>query len=235
MSEHLILSQFEARSWRKLLLGLENNGVDVPRHLTDRLAEPSAGVIALGLRRLLELSFGLSRGGLNMLTALLDQQRPDGSWASDPVPTAAAVAAIGACLNPALIPGVPNDMAVRASLAQRRGLSALAAMESGEGTWSHPRDGSSYETACSTRWIRSLLARDAQARQCLHLEPAIVTPGSPGRRGRTTHVETSPTIVASRFHRREHPARGGQATRPTLEYRTDRSGWGWSDHAWPAA
>ncbi|MCC7406625.1 MAG: hypothetical protein IT442_01040 [Phycisphaeraceae bacterium] len=236
MSEHLILSQFEARSWRKLLQGLQHNGVDVPAHLVSRLTEPSAGAIALGLRRLLELSFGLSRGALDMLRTLLDQQRPDGSWAGDPAPTAAAMAAIGACLVGSLKPSLPPDLAVRASLAQRRGLSALAVMQDDEGTWRHPGESSDRQTAGSACWIRELLSRDAEARQCLHLDPVVATPGSPGRRTRTARrAETSPTAVASRFHRREPHPHGGQSTRPGLSYRMGRAGWGWDERAWPAA
>lgn len=236
MSEHLILSQFEARAWRKLLQGLEHNGVDVPTHLADRLIEPPAGVIALGLRRLLELSFGLSRGARDMLRALLDQQQPDGSWAGDPVPTAAAVAGIGACLDGSLRPSLPPDLVVRASLAQRRGLSALSVMQDDEGAWSHPGESSDRQTAGSSRWIRELLARDTEACQCLHLDPVAATPGSPGRRARAArNTETSPTAVASRYHRREPHPHGGQSSRPGLSYRMGRTGWGWGERAWPAA
>lgn len=124
MSVHQIERHFAAHRLDPLLEGLSANGLDLPLPLRIRLSQHPAGVVALGLRRLIELTYGptsLSRG---MTRQLLDQQEADGSFGNDPLATACVLAALLRVQSEHPQHGEPElDSAVE------RALVALAAMQ----------------------------------------------------------------------------------------------------------
>src|SRR5580698_853999 len=111
---------FEGRKFEQLLDSLASNGVDLPLPLRIRLGQSQAAAVALGLRRLLELTYGPTALSRSMTAQLLATQEPDGSFDHDPLATAAAVAAFGKLLGEA----THQASAVEASAARERALVA---------------------------------------------------------------------------------------------------------------
>ncbi len=98
LSVNLIERFFQGRRFEQLLDNLASNGMDVPLPLHIRLAQVNAAPVALGLRRVLELTYGPTSLSRQMTDYLLGAQEVDGSYGRDSLATAAAVAALGKLL-----------------------------------------------------------------------------------------------------------------------------------------
>jgi len=94
LSTYRIQRLFDGHRYEAILAGLEANGMILPLPLRVRLAGSPVAAVALGLRRLLELTYQPTPLADDMLAFLLDAQGEDGSFADDPLATAAAAAAL---------------------------------------------------------------------------------------------------------------------------------------------
>ena len=130
LSVHLIERYFRSGRSEPLLAGVLSNGLEAPLALRARLGQSRPAALALGLRRLLELTYGPTALSLDMTQALLAGQREDGSFDGDPLVTAAAVAALGRLIDQRSAPGQgPADDIEALTAARDRALSALAAVQ----------------------------------------------------------------------------------------------------------
>ena len=163
-SVDLIERHFRAGRLDQLLHGLSANGMDLTLALRIRLSQHPACALALALRRLTELAYGPSSLSRTMTSRLLDMQDSDGSFASDPLATACALAAFGQAhaqqqhlVDPEIGP------------ACQRALAALAAMQADDGLISHPCDRTWQQRAMVSAFILHLLAHDAEFRGAIRL------------------------------------------------------------------
>jgi len=99
LSAPMIERRFENQEYDQLLESLTRNGLTIPLPLRVRLSAGPAGPLGLGLRRLVELTYGPTALSRQMTHALLGLQNGDGSFAGaeprDPLATACAAAALG--------------------------------------------------------------------------------------------------------------------------------------------
>lgn len=164
LSINLIQRHFEAHEHERLLRGLTDNGLPLPLPLRARLGQGPVAALALGLRRLAELTYGPTPLSRDMTAALLSHQRADGTFApsqaaagdADPLATAAAVAAMGQILQ-------DHPAAAEAPLVQahERALAALACLQDEDGLFRCPDDRTREDRALTGAFVLYLLARDA--------------------------------------------------------------------------
>ncbi|MEX0774498.1 MAG: hypothetical protein WD042_02165 [Phycisphaeraceae bacterium] len=127
LSQHRIERDFSLGRFDSLLHALvQHQGLDLPPSLVIRLSSSPTGAIALGLRRLTELTYGPTALGRAMTDRLLAEQDTHGSFAHDPLATACAIAAMNRLLRDHMVPPA-NQPAVRQ--ARERAIAALAQMQ----------------------------------------------------------------------------------------------------------
>jgi hypothetical protein len=173
LSVHLIDRYFRSGRNEQLLAGVLANGLEAPLPLRARLGQSRAAAVALGLRRVLELTYGPTALSLDMMQALLADQGEDGSFDGDPVVTAAAVAALGRLLEQQSAPwqspvGDTQDL----TSARDRALAALAGMQATSMTGSDDEcpafrgtdDRHCRDVSQTAAFILVLLANDAAFR-----------------------------------------------------------------------
>lgn len=156
LSVHRIERQFRGRHFEPLLAAIEANGVQLPLGLRARLLQSPVAAVALGLRRLCELTYGLTSLARDMADALLHWQRADGSFDGDPLATAAAIAAFSRWLQD---PAMTDDGRIAA--AHQRALAALAHMQADDSLFSSPDDRSWHDRTLTAAFIVLLLGADA--------------------------------------------------------------------------
>ncbi|MEM0914895.1 MAG: hypothetical protein AAGK09_09835 [Planctomycetota bacterium] len=110
----------------RLIDGLGRSGLPLSLTQRVRLASSPSCCAALALRRLAEITFGPTRLSRRLTRSLLSRQQPDGSWESDPLATACAVAALQRIVAEHRADDAPR-------LAMRRGEWALASMQRPDG------------------------------------------------------------------------------------------------------
>ncbi|MEX0655053.1 MAG: hypothetical protein WD534_00315 [Phycisphaeraceae bacterium] len=168
LSLHRIQKQFTTGDHEKLLDGVLANGLRLPLPLRVRLSQGPAAAIALGLRRVVELTYGPTPLSRAMTDALLACQTDTGAFTADdqpdPLVTAAAVAAMSlvradhpAAVTPAL------------EAAHERALVALAQMQGADGLFHAGDDRSDADRARTAAFVLRLLAADAAFRQSVRL------------------------------------------------------------------
>ena len=169
LSAELIQRHFEAQDYEKLLRDVLSNGLDLPLPLRVRLSQGPVAAIALGLRRLAELTYGPTPLGRAMLGELLERQREDGAFAGGGGwPDTLATATVIAALNQ--IAADHPKMAIESAISAReRALSALAAMQGDDGLWRCPDDRDHGQRALVSAFIYSLLAADESFRATVRL------------------------------------------------------------------
>jgi len=91
MSAHQIERYFRNQHWEKLLRGVGPFICELPLPLHVRLSQQPAAAIALGLRRITELTYGPSDLAAEMTQALIMRQLLDGSMDHDLLATVATV------------------------------------------------------------------------------------------------------------------------------------------------
>ncbi len=94
LSLHRIDRDLHAGRYEALLGAVLAPGPKISLPLKARLAAHPAAVLALALRRLVELTYGPTTLSRALLERLLALQEADGSFNHDPLPTACAVAAL---------------------------------------------------------------------------------------------------------------------------------------------
>jgi len=175
LSDHLIQKLFDTQDHGRMIACLAENGTAMPLALQARLAQPIAAA-GLGLRRLVELTYGPTPLGHDMADALLAAQSPDGSFQGtcdrDPLATATAAAGLAAVLreapvgrgfatNRGLAGGLEQDdpRASRLADALDRALASLAAMQMEDGLFCHGDDRTLEDRALTSAFVLFLLAR----------------------------------------------------------------------------
>lgn len=164
ISVNLIQRHFQAGHLDQLLDGLSLGGLNLPLPLRVRLSQNPACALALGLRRLVELSYGPTDPGREMMARLLGCQDADGSFGSDPLVTACAAAALG---RVEAEHGRWADEPV--APARERALAALAAMQGDDGLFSYSDDRTGQQRALVNAFILFLLAYDGPFRSAVRL------------------------------------------------------------------
>jgi len=94
LSVNLIGKFIRASQYDQLLGCLSANGLDLPMGLRVRLSQSPAAAIALGLRRLVELTYAPTDSSRRLTEQLLSLQDEDGLFENDPLATACAAAAL---------------------------------------------------------------------------------------------------------------------------------------------
>ncbi len=159
LSITLIQKLFDAHDHCRMVGCLSENGMTLPLTLRARLSH-ATGAIGLGLRRLVELTYGPTSLSVDMTQALLSQQHADGSFQGDcdrdPLATAAAAAAIAAVIRESPAQAQP-DTALPDAL--DRALASLASMQDDAGLFRHEDDRTEQDRALTSAFILFLLAR----------------------------------------------------------------------------
>ncbi len=93
---------FHTQRFDQLLDSLASNGLELCPRLRLRLAQHPTAAIALGLRRLVELTWGPNSLVREMTQALIDAQHHDGSYDRDPLTTATVAAALARVVQQSL-------------------------------------------------------------------------------------------------------------------------------------
>ena len=170
LSVHQIERHFRARHLDTLLRGVAPIGLDLPLPLMVRLSAEPVAVIALALRRVLELTYGPTALSRELTAAILDKQNNDGSFGEgatgnvdgpgDPLATAAVVAALTA-----LGREHANTPHPEAALARERAIAALANSQADTGLFQSSADRTDEDRVLSGAFILTLLAGDEDFRQ----------------------------------------------------------------------
>lgn len=172
LNVHQIERHFRGSHYDSLLRGVVPMGLDLPLPLQVRLSGQRAAVIALALKRVVELTYGPTSLSRELTAALLDQQNGDGSFgqtsgtgmalSGDPLATAAAIAALTALLREhSQLP------LVEAGAARERAIAALATFQAEAGLFSCPADRTDDDRALTGAFILTLLAGDEDFRQAV--------------------------------------------------------------------
>lgn len=175
LSVNLIQRFTQHREFDRLLQSLADNGMVMPLPLRVRLSEGPAAPIALGLRRLVELTYGPAALGRSLADQLLALQNPDGSFSGaeagvpDPLATAAVVAAFARVMR--------EHPAERSRLhaACDRALHALVRMQADDGGvgFTCPADRTDAQRRLVAAFILFLLTGDAGFRSAVRFAPLM--------------------------------------------------------------
>lgn len=150
----------EAKDYDRLLRDLNRNGLVMPLPLRVQLAESAAGARGLGLRRLVELTYGPTALTRQIIRALLRAQGPQGAVLDAAGrPSCLLTACFAAGLGRAL-----RDHADRLGEelpeiedAYQRALGALATMQRGDALFAGPQDRNLRDRLLTSAFIAYLL------------------------------------------------------------------------------
>ena len=160
----LIERLYDAKAFDRLLDAVVANGLELPLPLRVRLSQAPAGAVAVALRRAVQLAYGQSDLTDRMAKSLLAAQEDDGSFDSDPLITAAAVAAWGRLLaDRRAEPDSPVAHAREAAMA------ALAGMQDDDGLFHAASDRTEEDRALTASFVLFLLAGDDTFRRTLRI------------------------------------------------------------------
>jgi hypothetical protein len=150
----------DSREYDRLLRDLSRNGLIMPLPLRVQLAESAAGARGLGLRRLVELTYGPTALTRQIVAGLLRAQLPTGAVAdaagrSSCLLTAAFAAGLGRALRDHA--GRLGDDHAEIDAAYHRALSALAGMQREDGLFAGPQDRTGRDRLLTSAFIAYLL------------------------------------------------------------------------------
>lgn len=170
LSVNHIQKHFETGRLEALMDAVADNGLELPLPLRIRLTQVPATSVAMGLRRLVELTYGPTTLSRSMTRYLLEAQEADGSFAHDPLATAAAVSALTKLQFEHRNAGEPE-----VALARERGLAALAAMQAEDGLFNgaHGADRTEQDRALGAAFVLFLLAGDDEFRRTVRFADAL--------------------------------------------------------------
>ncbi len=167
LSEHLIRRHFRTRRFEPLLVALASNGQVLPRTLRRELAGHPVCATGLALRRLTELTWRATDLTDELVDFLLTHQQADGTWRGEPLATAVALAGLHRAAEQ--FAAVPERVEMIAA-ARRRGLAALAAMQTEDGLFEMGEGTENGRRACTAAYICSLLTADAAFREAVRFD-----------------------------------------------------------------
>jgi hypothetical protein len=170
LSINFIERLFATQRFDQLLDAIAANGMALPLSLRVRLAQSPVAATALGLKRVVELTYRPTSLSRDMTADLLARQRPDGSFCADdadtepdPIHTAAVAAALGVLIADHRI----DDPAVIA--ARDRAVAALAMMQDDRGLFPCRVDRSEQDQALAAAFVCYLLASDDTFRRSVRV------------------------------------------------------------------
>jgi len=210
LSDNHIQKLFNTQDHSRMIGSLADNGTTLPLALQSRLTQPIAAA-GLGLRRLVELTYGPTPLSRDMTAALLEGQLEDGSFVGnsdrDPLATAAALAGLAAVLREHH--GMGED---RPDLtdALERGLASLHPMQMEDGLFCHGDDRTIEDRALTSVFVLFLLARLPRFRESVRF--ADLMTWFDERADRLDDV----TLELYHMARLDDPARQPMMAEPTL-------------------
>lgn len=160
LSIHAIDRTLESKDYDRLLRDLGRNGLVMPLPLRVQLAESPVGAKGLGLRRLVELTFGPTALSKQLIAGLIRAQSPTGAAldaAGRPscLLTAALAAGLGRVLRDHGGRNIEIYDEVRA--AYDRALACLASMQQADGLFAGPQDRDPRDRQLTSAFIAYLL------------------------------------------------------------------------------
>lgn len=160
LSIHAIDRALEAKEYDRLLSDLGRNGLVMPLPLRVQLAESAAGAKGLGLRRLIELTYGPTAQTRQLIQSLIRAQSPIGA-ALDAAgrPSCLLTAAFAAGLGRALRDHGDRLGGDRAEIqaAYDRALVCLASMQCDDGLFASPQDRDLQDRLLTSAFIAYLM------------------------------------------------------------------------------
>ncbi len=162
----LIDRLFTQERFGNLLTQLSRNHLPLPGTVKLRLEEAPAGVIALGLRRVIDLSFVPTVTAKAMLSFITDRQNAEGDFHQCPLATAAAIGVLSRWCREYGRKTVANAGPTLGDLAaaKRRAIQALGQMRSHEDClFAHPEDHSQRDRQLTTAMVLLFLGNDDDA------------------------------------------------------------------------
>lgn len=147
----------------RLLRDLGRNGLVLPLPLRSQLAQTRAGAVALGLRRVIELTYNPTHLTRHLVELLLADQAPCGGWRdadgqASVLLTAAAAAALGRCLRDH--DGMLGQQAEPIQRAYAQALTALSDLQQPDAGFAGPSDRTREDRLLTTAFIAYLLVDD---------------------------------------------------------------------------
>jgi hypothetical protein len=162
----LIDRLFTQERFGNLLTQLSRNHLPLPAAIKLRLEEAPAGVIALGLRRVIDLSFIPTVTGRAMLSYITDRQNPQGDFHHCPLATAAAIGVLSRWCREygRKMPANTGPTLADLTAAKRRAIHALGHMRSHEDClFAHPEDHNQKDRQLTTAMVLLFLGNDDDA------------------------------------------------------------------------
>lgn len=164
LSIHAIDRFLGSRDYDRLLRDLGQNGLVMPLPLRVQLAESPVGAKGLGLRRLVELTFGPTGLSAQLIASLIRSQSPEGAAldAADR-PSCLLTAALAAGLGRVLRDhggrhgGRDGGGLAEVRLAYDRALVCLAAMQREDALFAGPQDRALHDRLLTSAFIAYLL------------------------------------------------------------------------------
>lgn len=169
LSVSLLERTLESRDYDRLLKDLAANGLALPLALRVRLTQSEAAPVALGLRRLVELTYYGPTAVTRRLTAkLLDFQDGSGCFVGDHGPDLLATATALAALS-RVAADYAHDKPQNLDGALEQGYAALASLQDCDGLFTAAADRSLADRALTTAFIVGLLGHDDRFRRTARL------------------------------------------------------------------
>lgn len=169
LSIHTIDRALENKDYDRLLRDLTRNGLVMPLPLRVQLAESPVGAKGLGLRRLVELTYGPTTLSRQLIESLLRAQSPTGAAldaAGRPscLLTAALAAGLGRVLRDQSGRGTESDghdaeadPQAETRLAYQKALDCLASMQGSDALFTGPQDRDQQDRLLTSAFVAYLL------------------------------------------------------------------------------
>lgn len=160
LSIHTIDRALQSKDYDRLLKDIGQNGLVMPLPLRVQLAESPVGARGLGLRRLIELTYGPTALTRQMIAGLIDAQSPDGSindaaGRGSCLLTAAFAAGLGRALRDH--GDRLGEQRAEVESAYRQSLGALSRMQGADGLFAGPQDRQDHDRLLTSAFIAYLL------------------------------------------------------------------------------
>ncbi|MCE9588971.1 MAG: hypothetical protein K8S99_00420 [Planctomycetes bacterium] len=158
IDRHFHLGRFDL-----LADAVADNGLGLPLPLRVRVTGSRVAAVAMGLKRVIELTYGPTSLSREMTSSLLTLQQPDGSFEGDPLATAAVLAALNLINS-----DQPRACDPAVALAREHALAALAAMQDDDGLFhTSPLDRTEQDRALTAAFVLLILGRDPEFRAAI--------------------------------------------------------------------
>lgn len=150
----------QSRNYDRLLQDLARNGLVMPLPLRIQLAESAAGARGLGLRRLIELTYGPTAQTFELMRKLMAAQSPsgavlDGAGRASCLLTAAFAAGLGRALRDHVGRLWPDEAEIQ--LAYGRAIQSLASMQGADALFVGCQDRHPQDAVLTSAFIAYLL------------------------------------------------------------------------------